>query len=80
MRSWPMTDWDHDDHEKSAYHEAGHAVVLWTFGVPPTGGVHLEHETHGGCIATELGAATRLSPVHQIATWLAGRRKVSGGS
>jgi hypothetical protein len=31
-----MTDWDHDDHEKGAYHEAGHAVVLWTFGVPPT--------------------------------------------
>ena len=37
MRSWPMTDWDHDDHEKGAYHEAGHAAVLWTFGVPPTG-------------------------------------------
>src|SRR6266481_8253751 len=35
MRSWPMTDWDHDDHEKGAYHEAGHAAVLWTFGVPP---------------------------------------------
>jgi len=62
MRSRPMTDWDHDDHEKGAYDEAGHAVVLWTFGVPPTGGVHLEHETHGGCTATELGAATRLSP------------------
>jgi hypothetical protein len=62
MRSWPMTDWDHDDHEKGAYHEAGHAAVLWTFGVPPTGAVHLEHETHGGCTATELGAATRLSP------------------
>jgi hypothetical protein len=31
-----MTDWDHDDHERGAYHEAGHAVVLWTFGVPPT--------------------------------------------
>jgi hypothetical protein len=28
MRSWPMTDWDHDDHEKGAYHEAGHAAVL----------------------------------------------------
>jgi len=62
MRSWPMTDWDHHDQEKGAYHEAGYAAVLWTFGVPPTGGVHLEHETHGGCIATELGAATRLSP------------------
>src|SRR2546426_8547161 len=62
MRSWPMTDWDHDDHEKGAYHEAGHAAVLWTFGVPPTGAVHLAHETHGGCTATELGAATRLSP------------------
>ena len=62
MRSWPMTDWDHDDHEKGAYHEAGHAAVLWTFGVPPTGAVHLEHETHGGCTATELRAATRLSP------------------
>ncbi len=62
MRSWPMTDWDHDDHEKGAYHEAGHAAVLWTFDVPPTGAVHLEHETHGGCTATELGAATRLSP------------------
>jgi hypothetical protein len=62
MRSWPMTDGDHDDHEKGAYHEAGHAAVLWTFGVPPTGAVHLEHETHGGCTATELGAATRLSP------------------
>ena len=30
--------------------------------MPPTGAVHLEHETHGGCTATELGAATRLSP------------------
>src|SRR6266566_5506050 len=47
---------------RRAYHEAGHAAVLWTFGVPPTGAVHLEHETHGGCTATELGAATRLSP------------------
>ena len=23
MRSWSMTEWDHDDHEKGAYHEAG---------------------------------------------------------
>ena len=46
MRSWPMTDWDHHDQEKGAYHEAGYAAVLWTFGVPPTGAVHLEHEMH----------------------------------
>ena len=75
MRSWPMTDWDHDDHEKGAYHEAGHAAVLWTFGVPPTGARDARrlHRHRTRRCHTPV-------PVHQIATWLAGRRKVNGGS
>jgi hypothetical protein len=68
-----MTGWDPNDREKTAYHEAGHAIVLWTFGVLPTGRIHLDHEKEeGGCTATDLGAPTRLRPVQQIATWLAG--------
>jgi hypothetical protein len=80
MRSWPMTDWDPDDREKTAYHPAGHAIVLWTFGVPPTGGAHLDHETQGGRTATELGAATRLSPRPPNRYVARRQKKVSGGS
>jgi hypothetical protein len=67
-----MTAWDPDDREKTAYHEAGHAIVLWTFGVLPTGGVHLDQEEESGRTATDLSAPTRLRPVQQIATSLAG--------
>jgi ATP-dependent Zn protease len=29
-----MADWDPEDKERAAYHEAGHTVVAWSFGLP----------------------------------------------
>jgi hypothetical protein len=68
-----VSDWNHSDFlEKTAYHEAGHAVLLWTFGVPPLGGLHLDHVKQGGRVDSDRTAAERLPPVHEIAFWLAG--------
>lgn len=67
-----MTGWDPDDREKTAYHEAGHALVLWSFGVLPKGGIHLDREKESGRTLTDVAGPTHLSAVQQIATWLAG--------
>jgi hypothetical protein len=68
-----VSDWNPPDSlEKTAYHEAGHAVLVWTFGVPPVGGLHLDHVKQGGRVDGDRRAAERLPPVHEIAFWLAG--------
>jgi hypothetical protein len=68
-----MSGWNPSDFlEKTAYHEAGHAVVLWTIGVSPVGGLHLDHVKQGGRVDSDRRAAKRLPPVHEIAFWFAG--------
>jgi len=61
-----VTTWDR---ERTALHEAGHAVVAWSFGVT-VGCIHLDSEKQGG--HAEIAPATHLEPFEQIAIALAG--------
>jgi hypothetical protein len=60
--------WDPDDKERTALHEAGHAVVAWSFHVRVEG-VHLDLKTGGGHTDAD---GEHLEPVQQIASRLAG--------
>jgi hypothetical protein len=60
--------WDPSDKEKTALHEAGHAVVAWSLDAPVKG-VYLDLENESG--HTDADSAD-LEPVKQIAIWLAG--------
>jgi len=62
--------WDRDDKERTAFHEAGHAVVAWSFGVI-VGCIHLDLKNESG--HAMIGPATHLKPIEQIANWYAGR-------
>ena len=53
----------------TAYHEAGHAVVAWSLGLP-VGTINIRAEDAGG--GTEIGPADHLSLVEQIAVCSAG--------
>jgi hypothetical protein len=64
----PLT-WDPDDKERTALHEAGHAVLAWSFGVT-VGCIHLDVENESG--HTTAGLTAHLKPVEQIANRLAG--------
>ena len=60
--------WDRDDKERTALHEAGHAVVAWSFGVTVER-IYLDLVNESG----HTDAATaHLKPVEQIANRLAG--------
>ncbi len=53
----------------TVYHDAGHAVVAWSLGLP-VGAVSVSDEDAGG--STEIGLADHLSLVEQVAVCLAG--------
>jgi hypothetical protein len=61
--------WDPDDLERTALHEAGHAVVAWSFGVT-VGCIHLDLEKEGG--HAKIAPTAHLEHFEQIANWLAG--------
>jgi Peptidase M50B-like len=61
--------WDPAVTERTALHEAGHAVVAWSFGLT-VGSIHLDLATQGG--HADIAAYTHLNPVEQIAIRLAG--------
>ena len=61
--------WNPDDKKRTALHEAGHAVVAWSFGVT-VGCIHLDLENKSG--HTMVASITRLQPFEQIAQCLAG--------
>jgi hypothetical protein len=63
------TTWDPVDREKVAFHEAGHAVVAWLFGLPLVR-IYLDLETEGGAA---LSMAADSSLVQQIAVLYAGK-------
>ena len=65
------TTWDPIDMEKVAFHEAGHAVVQWLFGLSPKR-IYLDLETEGGA------AVAPASPclVQQVAIFYAGTAAV----
>ena len=56
--------WDPAVTERTALHEAGHAVVAWSFGLT-VGSIHLDLATQGG--HANIAAYTHLNPVEQIA-------------
>jgi hypothetical protein len=60
--------WDPDDKERTALHEAGHAVVAWSFHVI-VDGVHLDLKNKSG---HTNAPGEHLEPVQQIASRLAG--------
>jgi Peptidase M50B-like len=64
------TTWDPVDMEKTAFHEAGHAVVAWSLGARRTR-IYLDLEKQGG-EAISAVAPTRLCIVQQIAFHYAG--------
>jgi hypothetical protein len=68
MEAGGMT-WDFDDKERTALHEAGHAVVAWSFGVA-VGCLYLDPKTKGG--GAPIDSTTHLAPFEQIANWLDG--------
>jgi ATP-dependent Zn protease len=53
----------------TAYHEAGHAVVAWALSLP-VGTIRVWEEDAGG--GTEIGSASHLSLIEQIAIRAAG--------
>jgi hypothetical protein len=57
--------------EKTAFHEAGHAVVGWLFGLPPKR-MYLNLETEGGEVVPVDPFASRLCLVKRIAYLYAG--------
>jgi len=61
--------WDPAVTERTALHEAGHAVVAWSFGLT-VGSIHLDLATQGG--HAMIASVAKLNPVEQIARWLAG--------
>jgi hypothetical protein len=61
--------WDPDDKDRTALHEAGHAVVAWSFGVT-VGCIHLDLENKSG--HTMVASTAHLQPFEQIAQCLAG--------
>ena len=61
--------WDPKDKERTALHEAGHAVVAWSFGVT-VGCIHLDLEKESG--HAEIASSAHLKHFEQIANWLAG--------
>jgi ATP-dependent Zn protease len=63
--------WDPDDKERTAFHEAGHAVVAWSFGVV-VHRVRLNLEKQNGNAFADPAAAEKLALVEQIAIALAG--------
>ena len=48
--------WDPVDMQKVAFHEAGHAVVAWLFGLPLKR-IYLDLETEGGGAVSEVDLA-----------------------
>jgi len=63
--------WDPDDKERTALHEAGHAVVAWSFDLP-LGSIYLDLEKESGGTTADRASIARLTLVEQIANWLAG--------
>ena len=61
--------WDPAVTERTALHEAGHAVVAWSFGLT-VGSIHLDLATQGG--HAMIASVAKLNPVEQIVRWLAG--------
>jgi ATP-dependent Zn protease len=62
--------WDREDMEKAAYHEAGHAVVAWSFDLV-VGSVHLDVANNSG--HAKIADAHRLEDVtHRVAVSYAG--------
>ncbi len=62
--------WDPDDKERVAFHEAGHAVVAWSFDLTVEG-IYLDLVNQSG--HTEISADEgHLQPFEQIAKWYAG--------
>jgi hypothetical protein len=61
--------WDPDDKERTALHEAGHAVVAWSFNLT-VGCIHLDLNSQGG--SAHIYSAADLEASEQIARWLAG--------
>jgi Peptidase M50B-like len=61
--------WNPEDKERTALHEAGHAVVAWSFGVT-VGYIHLDLENESG--HAQIASTAHLEPFEQIANWLAG--------
>jgi ATP-dependent Zn protease len=53
----------------TAYHEAGHAIVVWSLGLP-VGAVSVSDDDASG--ATQIGPADHLSLVEQMAVCSAG--------
>ena len=53
----------------TAIHEAGHAIVAWSFGLP-IGAIWVSAEDASG--GTEIGSADHLKLADQIAVWCAG--------
>jgi hypothetical protein len=62
--------WNPDDKERTALHEAGHAVVAWSFGVAVVKCLYLDPKTHGG--GAPIASTAHLERFEQIANWLAG--------
>jgi hypothetical protein len=63
--------WNPDDKERTALHEVGHAVVTWSFDLS-LGRIYLDLEKEGGGTTADRASIAQLTPVEQIATWLAG--------
>src|SRR5262249_7795659 len=61
--------WNPEDKERTALHEAGHAIVARSFGVT-VGCIHLDLETEGG--HAHFASTAHLKHFEQIANWLAG--------
>ena len=64
-----MPRWDPDDKERTALHEAGHAIVGWSCGAI-VGCIHLDTEKQGG--SAHMTFAEHFSSVEEIAYWLGG--------
>ena len=63
--------WDPDDKERTALHEAGHAVVAWSFGLTVEC-VYLDLEKEGGNTLTDRAGEEKLCEIEHIAIALAG--------
>jgi hypothetical protein len=61
------------DLEKAAYHEAGHAVVAWSFGVP-VGGIYLDLQNESGHMDAPSPKHMDIDIARRIAFCLAGLR------
>ena len=63
--------WDRDDNERTALHEAGHAVVAWSLGVTIER-IYLDLENKSGGVDVPPASAAHLKLVEQIANCFAG--------